>query len=397
MAAERPDNLGVVHPIPGLELNPIDPDHLEELIKGSGIDADLARLNFESISGDQVTERLLHERIPEGGEAAQMWTGKVKKALRWLETTGVTSRGWWAKGGYDAQNLKEKVLFGSYKADAEFQRLDRKKNKPIKYEHPLDSPRRLFLLEVPKHLAEQIFKAHGVTPQPGENFWETVKREKLPITITEGAKKTASLLSNGVIAVGVSGVNGTYRLIEGKRQLNEDIKVFADGRLITFAYDQDSKLETKEKVSLALVRGAALIEQEGSPVTVKQWSWKQGKGVDDLIVAQGFSAYEGAPEKFLSQVSDRVFARRFRKIMSYVKPDATPGNELMGVAYLAINQGGLREAIKVLNQSPQIKQLDQAGKKEAIQAILKELHYRFTLQDLQQASVEPQSEDEDEL
>ncbi len=384
---EKATSLGVVHPAPGLDLEPdyLEADHYDELVKESGIDPELARLNFESISGNQVLERLLHERIPEGGESSQWWTGDVKKAFRWLDKTGVTSRGFWAKGGFDAQNLKEKVLWGSYKADKKFRRFDHKKGKLVKYEHPFKTPRRLFLLDVPKELGDRLLMAHGITSNEGETFWETVKREKLPITITEGAKKTACLLSNGEIAIGVSGVNGVYRNTEDGRLLNEDIKVFADGRKITFAYDQDSKLETKHKVLLALVRGAELIEQKESPVTVKQWHWKAGKGVDDLIVKNGAIAYKDAPEKPLNEVTGMVYQRRYNKLLAQVKRHATPGNERVGVAYLAINDGGLREAIKILNRDPEIKVLDQEGKKTAITQALKNLHEKFILEDSKQA------------
>ncbi|MFM5962862.1 MAG: DUF3854 domain-containing protein, partial [Dolichospermum sp.] len=102
--------------------------------------------------------------------------------------------------------------WGCFKADNP--RLDPKKNKPIKYEHPAGVATRAFFLRVPKRIWQMISDKYGVLIGDYTEFWEWVLNHDIPITITEGAKKAAALLSCGIVAIGLPGINSGYRKID---------------------------------------------------------------------------------------------------------------------------------------------------------------------------------------
>jgi hypothetical protein len=52
-------------------------------------------------------------------------------------------------------------------------------------------------------------------------------------------------------------------------------------------------------VAIALYRFGRLLSQQGCDVTVAQWQADQGKGVDDLVVAQGIEVWEQAESEAL--------------------------------------------------------------------------------------------------
>jgi hypothetical protein len=111
----------------------------------------------------------------------------------------------------------------------------------------------------------------------------------LPIVFTEGAKKAACLLSHGWIAVSISGV---WAGQEGKgARLHPSIRpLIVPGRPVYLAFDSD--IIIKENVEAALRQLGRLIKKERAEVFICLWHQDQGKGVDDLIVAEGATAFE---------------------------------------------------------------------------------------------------------
>jgi conjugative relaxase-like TrwC/TraI family protein len=290
----------------------IEPRHWEEF-KKSAIHPDLIALNAESVSGQEVYERLLSERLAQLG-TGQYVTQPMARLMAQYEQ--VAQGGWWGKAGIDARSLinlqpgqqPQLSTWGGLKADNP--RLDQGKterkgeNEYIKYENPLGVSRSLYLPIVPDNLANRIYKKHGIQPTAAEKqsgFWYIVRQYNLPITITEGAKKTWASLSQGEITIGLSGVNGIYqaRDIEGKllseRLLNEQMAVFATpGREFRFAFDQDTKAATIRTVRRDRVRGIELLEAQGCTCKVVNWKPEDGKGLDDLIANRGPLAYTQA-------------------------------------------------------------------------------------------------------
>jgi len=128
-------------------------------------------------------------------------------------------------------------------------------------------------------------------------FWLWVlNHPELPIVLTEGAKKSACLLSYGWSAISISGV---WMGQEGKgAKLHPSIRPFiVPGRPVYLAFDAD--IITKESVSAALRQLGRLIKKERAEVFVTLWHPDQGKGVDDLIVAGGATAFEQAFDEAL--------------------------------------------------------------------------------------------------
>jgi phage/plasmid-associated DNA primase len=121
-------------------------------------------------------------------------------------------------------------------------------------------------------------------------FWLWVlNHPELPIVFTEGAKKAACLLSHGWIAISISGV---WAGQEGKgAKLHPTISPFiVPGRPVYLAFDSD--IIIKESVEAALRQLGRLIKKERAEVFICLWHFDQGKGVDDLIVAEGAIAFE---------------------------------------------------------------------------------------------------------
>jgi hypothetical protein len=138
-------------------------------------------------------------------------------------------------------------------------------------------------------------------PIETSSFWQWVTLLPVAMTLTEGGKKAESLLSQGFVAIALYGVNGGYRrLLDGSRELIADLMRFCQpGRKMTLAFDQDVNPKTRKRVAIALHRFGALLVQQGCAVTVAQWQADQGKGVDDLVVAQGIEAWEQAESEAL--------------------------------------------------------------------------------------------------
>lgn len=183
--------------------------------------------------------------------------------------------------------------------------------KPVKYETPKGAGSRAYLPPINRETFRAICRRHGLDFAAMRDerdaigsFWRWVAAHPdLPIILTEGAKKALCLLSNGYIAIGLTGCNGGYRSTDGQGnqliqpRLIEDLQQFASqGRAITIALDRDSKRKTIQNVWKATRKLARLLEQAACTVTIARWDNAGGrdKGVDDLIVNQGLEAWEQA-------------------------------------------------------------------------------------------------------
>ena len=353
----------------------IEPGHWKELVEGSAIHPDLAQRNVQSVAGNRVFERLLSTRLEKIGSGQYV----TKPAAKLMEAYDqVAEGGWWASSGIDARSLLELKpgerpdykTWGSFKADnprVDAEKSQRKgKAEIIKYEHPIGEERQLFLFEVAAHVAERIYNKHGIQPTQAEKqsgFWHVVHKYNLPITITEGAKKTLSSLSQGEITIGLSGVNGGYISRDDQknrleqRLLHPELKVFATpGREFRFAFDQDTKLSTIFNVRREMVRTGELLEQAGCTVRVVQW--QEDKGLDDLIVNQGPLAYAQAQAKTipLSGSAQKHYRGEYNRLSKQVRnnqPALTGEAVDIEVYKVARSKGDIQDGARTIAQSDQ--------------------------------------------
>ncbi|WP_052055906.1 plasmid replication protein, CyRepA1 family [Myxosarcina sp. GI1] len=156
-------------------------------------------------------------------------------------------------------------------------------------------------------------------------FWKWVKENpEVPIIITEGGKKAASLLTAGYVVVALPGINMGYRTSKdefgkkfGRPYLIPQLQRLArKNREFTFCFDRDSKPKTVRNVNAAIARTGRLLEKEGCKVSVVTWDFPD-KGVDDLIVNRGVDAFQAA---YNARVSLSTFKLRWETSLQKYDP-----------------------------------------------------------------------------
>jgi hypothetical protein len=188
-----------------------------------------------------------------------------------------------------------------------------------KYETPMGKAgadcSSIYLPPVPIAIRRRIARRYGIldpTFAPNRSarrrgvqiapFWEWIAQHpEIPIVWTEGGKKALCLLSQGEVAIALYGVNGGYlaKDVLGnpiQPYLAPDVARFAvPGRITLLAFDQDAKETTRQRVNGATQRFSRLLQTAThQPPLITFWDGNQGKGVDDLVVNQGVTAWEQA-------------------------------------------------------------------------------------------------------
>ncbi|MEO1133947.1 MAG: DUF3854 domain-containing protein, partial [Cyanobacteria bacterium J06639_1] len=265
----------------------LNPSHFEELHRDSAIAADLISLNFKSVRGEETYRRVCYsEQLTRGRDGAL--SDRVRQRYAHL-----TEGGWWCSG-LDPLDTWKPMQWGCFKPDRP--RLSPEKGKPIKYEHPVKTPTRVFALDVPERIWEKVARSYGLMmPRDrGSGFWAWVQRERVPIVLVEGAKKAASLLSAGYAAIALPGIwNGRRKAANGKpERLIPELQTFvSQGREVLFCFDRDEKPTTRKNVQDATWKTGRLFQQQGCRVGIIELPGPE-KGIDDFIVARGASAFE---------------------------------------------------------------------------------------------------------
>ncbi|PSB30093.1 AAA family ATPase [Chlorogloea sp. CCALA 695] len=287
----------------------IEANHWQELVESSAIHPEIAALNFRSLQMGSIEqeheawEYLMYSDKLERTNIGQLTTGMLKRYAH------IDAGGWWCDSGVNAISFSslesttkpQEKRWGCYKPNSPRTNPD-KPGKLVKYEHPPKIDLGIFLLHVPDDIAERIYSKAGIDPSSEDRmrgFWYCTWKYNLPITITEGAKKAASLLSQGHVAIGLPGIYAGYRSKDEqgrpiKAHLHEELAVFATlGRNISFCFDYETRPETKRNIEIAISRTGSLLQQQGAKVSVVSLPGPE-KGVDDLIVAHSPLAYEQA-------------------------------------------------------------------------------------------------------
>jgi len=197
----------------------------------------------------------------------------------------------------------------------------------IKYETTQGSRLRAFLPVMPPEIREKIGKRYKVAVPTVGSFWEWLeKHPEIPIIVTEGGKKSESLLSKGYVAIALTGVDGGVmkneriggeKLRKLKPELIRDLGRFKHlTRKWELAFDQDVDTATNFSVQCALDCLAFHLEQAGGNVSIIPWDGQNGlcKGVDDLIVNAGVKAWEKALEEAIPAPEWRISRKLARAV-----------------------------------------------------------------------------------
>ncbi|MBD2164629.1 DUF3854 domain-containing protein [Calothrix membranacea FACHB-236] len=280
-----------------MHLHYLHPQHLEELVKSSGINLHIAKLNFLSLQGINAYEYLLiSELLPRTN------TGMVKNA--WLQRYAhITEGGWWCSG-LDPVNNWQMMEWGCFKPN---QPRINQNGKAIKYEHPPSTPTRVFCLRVTLDVWQQVAQRYNISlpnnisiAASGEavGFWQWVMEQNIPLMICEGAKKAATLLSQGYAAIAIPGITSGYRVVKDdfgkvtRRQLIPDLGIFTlKKRTFYICFDFETKPKTIAAVNNAISQLGFLFQEKNCPVKVIELPGVE-KGVDEFIVAKGASSFD---------------------------------------------------------------------------------------------------------
>lgn len=270
--------------------------HLAEWVSGSAVDPQLAAANLQTIAGADVLQALAGTRLEQlGGWAQQYATGSVQRLLQPLEPVAAAG-GWWCSG-LDPLADWRPMGWGCFKPDQP--RWDAERSRARKYEHPLGESARLFVLRVPAAVARRIARRHQLIAPPevladvtGADgaFWRWVRRDhRLPIVITEGAKKAAALLTAGLVAVALPGIwNGAVRSVSGHRRLHPDLEALGvDRRSWRVLFDWSASRTGRRDVARAARRQGWLLQRAGAATVLLGCCPGPAKGADDFLAAGG--------------------------------------------------------------------------------------------------------------
>jgi hypothetical protein len=271
---------------------PISP--LSEWLE-SGADPDLFALNVQNLSGDTPYAYLLYE--------INAASGRVHPDAQWRwarkHYSHIEHGGWWCNG-LDPLNNWQPMYWGCFKPHQPRNTFDPKgKIKPVKYEHPPKSPTRAFFLQVPDHIWAKVVARYDVPIDNSDKqlgFWQWVWDNNIPITIVEGVKKAACLLTLGYAAIALPGVTGGVRTKtpQGEKcdpYLIPELQHFAtEGRSIYICFDCDSKRQTVQNVNREIGKLGRLFTAAKCSVKVINLPGPE-KGVDDFVVSKGSDAF----------------------------------------------------------------------------------------------------------
>ncbi len=179
----------------------------------------------------------------------------------------------------------------------------------------------------------------GLVLVEDEGFWDSAVNSSIDCTLTEGAKKAASLLSIGYAAIGLPGVWMGRRKVNGQETLIPELALFTQKpRKFYFCFDNDPKLSTAKTVNAAIACTGELLIKEGCQVKVITWDAPE-KGVDDFIVAHGAEVFKNCYDNALS-LKQWMWVRR-KTLTTIQDPDLIINTPDLSTIALALPEKGI--------------------------------------------------------
>lgn len=268
------------------------PQHINEW-QSSQITDSLVSNNLQNPSEEQIAEYLFGN-LP---SKARRNDGRISTG--YLKQYANPLKGGWAVAGYNPTDFSQEPEIRSFKPDIPRTGKD---GKPIKYDTPKNSKHYPIFPRIPYSLASKIFRAAGLgifelgkkyqdslsleiaaSDQECVWFWQAVLDNPIiPITITEGAKKQLSLLSQAKCAIAVTSIT-TWRAGKGSKEVHPWLALYAKKRRCYIAFDQDTKEKTVRAVNGQIFKLGYALTKAGA-FGVKRISWYgTAKGIDDFI------------------------------------------------------------------------------------------------------------------
>lgn len=291
------------------------PKHHTELVIDSGIDPELVALNFKSLDGNSIYDRLfISAQLPRNNN------GKVVPS--WMRRYNHCARGGWWCSGLDPLNNWQPMEWGTFKPNFPAKNSD---GRIVKYEHPPQISTRLFYLRVTQAIwteTAKLFKAKLPTQSEVDShgeaigYWQWILDRQIPIVICEGVKKAASLLTYGYPAIALPGINSGYRAVrdfQGNtigRNLIPDLVPFANRRQeIAICFDYESVPHKAKLLDTAIVHLGEVLQQSKATVKVIRLLGPE-KGIDDLILARQIDAFRAVYDRSLDLETDLARSKR---------------------------------------------------------------------------------------
>lgn len=253
--------------------------HLQEWLNACVLPEIIAS-NVISCSGDNAYERLLYGL----DKSERTNSGRLRE--KWLKRYDHLDHGGWWCGGIDLITLEDSQ-WGCFKPD----RPKLNRGKALKYEAPPSCRAGIFALKVEGKALEKFPEC-----PKNQKFWEWVLENPIPIVITEGAKKAGALLSAGYVSIALSGI---YNFSDDGLLKPEIYKLIRPGREFIIAFDQDKRWNVRNNVIAALKKLAEQLQDYGATVSVLNWEFEDGKGIDDFIALNG-------PGEFSELIENRL-------------------------------------------------------------------------------------------
>lgn len=278
----------------------------------------------------------------------------IAKALNIHHKLPIDEKGHWHLEAISAMSPLEKYLWclenGAFDVFA---------FKTIKYEAPTGSGTPFIYLNIPIRVLEEIATEYDLTLPFGYKTWqvgdkwEWIKNHpQIPLFITEGIKKAASLISHGKIAIACFSITThSEKATENKSSwvtnLKPELLWILQGqkgnRLIYLVFDAaDVKESSRQAVKRETKKIAKKLKKYGI-VKIITWEDESCKGIDDFIAKHGI--------KGLNKIIDRAtnFNKLWQKEIANFGHQLTP-NIIINQRYLSADliSQARRKGVKLL-------------------------------------------------
>ncbi len=300
------------------------PSHIQDLHwhewRSSCVLPEIISLNVCSLNGEQTYEHLLYSEKLKRINSGRL-SDSVLRKYQHLEQGG-----WWVSG-LDPLNDWGPMEWGRFKPDHPRHGWDKERQCPtkklVKYESPPLVPNRVTYFRVPQSVWELVAAHHGIAmpdiliSPDGEalGFWAWVAAHpEISVTLTEGEKKAAALLSLGFPAIALPGIwNGRISIGSLERLHPDLIPMATGGRKFQILFDYETKLKTRRAVFSAILRTGAAIDAQKCVCQVIALPGPE-KGIDDWIAANSSTASQLVSSLMTDYFSLRDYRRLFNPL-----------------------------------------------------------------------------------